>query len=265
MRGQALGRSFGERHFRVRKGIYILPNLITLSSMFFGFYSIVASLNADFERAAWAIMIASIFDVLDGWVARITHTATRFGIEIDSLSDVISFGVAPGVLVYTWTLSSFGKIGWLGSFFLVACAALRLARFNIQMGGAEKKHFTGLPTPASALVIATTVLAYDEVIEILENLKLVGLADVIGKDYWVLGLTFLLAGLMVSNITFHSLKEANLRERRPFGILVIIAAFLAVVAYHPALVLFLVSISYVVVGIVEAAYGLARRRKPDAV
>jgi len=260
-----MGRSFGERHFRVRKGIYILPNLITLSSMFFGFYSIVASLNADFERAAWAIMIASIFDVLDGWVARITHTATRFGIEIDSLSDVISFGVAPGVLVYTWTLSSFGKIGWLGSFFLVACAALRLARFNIQMGGAEKKHFTGLPTPASALVIATTVLAYDEVIEILENLKLVGLADVIGKDYWVLGLTFLLAGLMVSNITFHSLKEANLRERRPFGILVIIAAFLAVVAYHPALVLFLVSISYVVVGIVEAAYGLARRRKPDAV
>lgn len=250
----------------MRKGIYILPNLITLSSMFFGFYSIVASLNTDFERAAWAILIASIFDVLDGWVARITHTATRFGIEIDSLSDVISFGVAPGVLAYTWTLSSFGKIGWLGSFFLVACAALRLARFNVQMGGAEKKHFTGLPTPASALVIATTVLAYDEVIGILENLNLVRLADAVGKDYWVLGLTFLLAGLMVSNITYHSLKEANLKERRPFGILVVIAAFLAVVAYHPALVLFLVSISYVAVGIAEALYGLVRgRNKPAAV
>ena len=117
----------------MRKGIYILPNLITLASMFAGFYSIVASLNSDYERAAWAIMIASIFDVLDGWVARITQTTTKFGIEIDSLSDVISFGVAPGVLVYTWTLSSFGKIGWLGSFFLVACAALRLARFNVQM------------------------------------------------------------------------------------------------------------------------------------
>jgi CDP-diacylglycerol--serine O-phosphatidyltransferase len=248
----------------MRKGIYVLPNLITLSSMFAGFYSIVASLNSDYERAAWAIMIASVFDVLDGWVARITHTATRFGIEIDSLSDVISFGVAPGVLVYTWTLSSFGKIGWLGSFFLVACAALRLARFNVQMGSTEKKHFTGLPTPASALVIASTVLAYEEIIHILEHLKLVQLADVVGKDYWVLALTFILAGLMVSNITYHSLKEANLKERRPFGILVVMAAFLAVVAYHPELVLFLVSISYVAVGILEAFFKLFKRQKPAA-
>jgi CDP-diacylglycerol--serine O-phosphatidyltransferase len=245
----------------MRKGIYILPNLITVSSMFAGFYSIIASLNSDYERAAWAIMIASVFDVLDGWVARITHTATRFGIEMDSLSDVISFGVAPGVLVYTWTLSSFGKVGWLGSFFLVACAALRLARFNVQMGSTEKKHFTGLPTPASAMVIATTVLAYQEFIEIIEQLHLVRLADVIGKDYWVLAMTFLLAGLMVSNITYHSIKEANLKERRPFGILVVIVVFLAVVAYHPALVLFLVSIGYVAVGILEALYGLARREK----
>jgi CDP-diacylglycerol--serine O-phosphatidyltransferase len=247
----------------MRKGIYILPNLITLLSMFSGFYSIVASLNADYERAAWAIMIASVFDVLDGWVARLTHTTTRFGIEIDSLADVISFGVAPGVLVYTWTLSSFGRVGWLGSFFLVACAALRLARFNVQMGSAEKKHFTGLPTPASAIVIAATVLAYQEIIEILENLKLVWLANVVGKDYWVLGLTFLLAGLMVSNITYHSLKEANLKERRPFGLLVAMVVILAVVAYHPAFMLFLISLSYVLLGIGEALYGLARR-KPAA-
>ncbi len=248
----------------MRKGIYILPNLITMTSMFAGFYSIIASLNSDYERAAWAILIASVFDALDGWVARMTHTATRFGIEMDSLADVISFGVAPGFLAYTWTLFSFGKVGWLGSFFLVACAALRLARFNVQMGSTEKKHFSGLPTPASALVIATTVLAYPEIIEILEHLKLERLADVVGKDYWVLALTFLLAGLMVSNITYHSLKEANLKERRPFGILVIIAAFLAVVAYHPALVLFLVSISYVAAGIAEALYKLLGRRKPAA-
>jgi CDP-diacylglycerol--serine O-phosphatidyltransferase len=232
--------------------------------MFAGFYSIVASLNSDYERAAWAIMVASVFDVLDGWVARITHTATRFGIEIDSLSDVISFGVAPAVLVYTWTLSSFGRIGWLGSFFLVACAALRLARFNVQMGGAEKKHFTGLPTPAAALVIAGTVLAYEQVIGILERLKLAQVANVVGKDYWVLALTFLLAGLMVSNITYHSLKEANLKERRPFGVLVVIVAFLALAAQNPALSLFLVSGSYVTSGIVESLFRLLKRQKPSA-
>lgn len=232
--------------------------------MFAGFYSIVSSLNMNYERAAWAIMIASIFDVLDGWVARLTHTATRFGIEIDSLSDVISFGVAPGILVYTWTLSSFGRIGWLGSFFLVACAALRLARFNVQMGSAEKKHFTGLPTPASALVIATTVVAYDEVLQIIDQAEFQRLATAMRTDYWVLVVTFLLAGLMVSNITYHSIKEANLKERRPFGILVGIVAFLAVVAYHPALVLFLVSLAYVAIGLVEALYKLMRPNKETA-
>ncbi len=237
---------------------------MTLSSMFLGFYSIGASFNSDYEKAAWTIMAATIFDVLDGWVARITHTTTRFGIEIDSLADVISFGVAPGVLVYAWTLQSFGRIGWLGSFFLVACGALRLARFNVQMGSTEKKHFSGLPIPASALVIATSVLAYGDVIEILEHLKLGRLAEMVGKDYWVLALTFILAGLMVSNITYHSLKEANLKERRPFGLLVIIAAFLAIVFYHPSLVLFLVSLSYVVVGIAEALYKLLKRQRAAA-
>lgn len=248
----------------MRKGIYILPNLLTLTSMFLGFYSIVRSFNADYELAAWAIMAATIFDVLDGWVARVTHTATRFGIEIDSLSDVISFGVAPGILIYTWTLQSFGKIGWLGSFFLVACAALRLARFNVQMGSTEKKHFTGLPTPAAALVIATTVVAYEEIIQILENLGLLWLANGIRLDYWVLALTFLLAGLMVSNITYHSLKEANLRQRRPFGILVGIAAFLSIVAYHPSIVLFLVSMTYMIAGLSEAVYNLLKKREESS-
>ncbi len=248
----------------MKKGIYLLPNIITLSSMFAGFYSIIASFNSDYERAAWAILVASVFDVLDGWVARMTHTATRFGIEIDSLADVISFGVAPGVLVYSWSLQSFGKIGWLAAFFLVSCAALRLARFNIQMGSEEKKHFTGLPTPASAIVIATTVLAYDEVIDLLRNLGFARLADLIILDYWVLVLTFVLAGLMVSNLTYHSVKEANLKERRPFGLLVAIAALLAVVAYHPALVLFLLSLAYVLLGLGEALYKLVSRQKAAA-
>jgi CDP-diacylglycerol--serine O-phosphatidyltransferase len=245
----------------MRKGIYILPNLITLSSMFAGFYSIVASFNADYERAAWAIMIASIFDVLDGWVARLTHTTTKFGIEIDSLSDAISFGVAPGILVYSWSLQSFGKPGWLASFFMVACAALRLARFNVQMGKEEKKHFTGLPSPAAALMIATTVLAQQDVIDILRTIGFEWLADMMGLEYHVLVLTFTVAGLMVSNITYHSLKEANLRERRPFGLLVGIAALLAVVAYHPALVLFLIALLYVLAGLGEAFLGLIKRQK----
>jgi len=131
------------------------------------------------------------------------------------------------------------------------------------MSGAEKKHFTGLPTPAAALMIATTVLAYGEVIESLEQWKLVQLADVVGKDYWVLAMTFLLAGLMVSNITYHSLKEANLKERRPFGILVVIAAFVALVAYHPALVLFFASLAYVSLGLAEALYDYSRNGEPS--
>lgn len=248
----------------MRKGIYLLPNLITLSSMFSGFYSIIASFNSDYERAAWAILVASVFDVLDGWVARMTHTATRFGIEIDSLSDAISFGVAPGVLVYSWSLQSFGKIGWLGAFFMVACAALRLARFNVQMGSEEKKHFTGLPSPAAALMIATTVLAYQEVIDTLKEMHLVVLADMISLDYWVLAMTFIVAGLMVSNITYHSVKEANLKERRPFGLLVAIVALLVVVAYHPALVLFLISLAYVLAGIGEVLFKLLKRQKAAA-
>jgi CDP-diacylglycerol--serine O-phosphatidyltransferase len=248
----------------MRKGIYLLPNLITLSSMFAGFYSIVASFNADYERAAWAILIASVFDVLDGWVARLTHTTTKFGIEIDSLSDAISFGVAPGILVYSWSLQSFGKPGWLASFFMVACAALRLARFNVQMGKEEKKHFTGLPSPAAALMIATTVLAQQDVIDILRALGFEWIADMMGLEYQVLVLTFIVAGLMVSNITYHSLKEANLKERRPFGLLVGAAALLAVVAYHPALVLFLLSLSYVAIGLGEALYKLLRRQPATA-
>ena len=248
----------------MKKGIYLLPNIITLSSMFSGFYSIVASFNSDYERAAWAILIASVFDVLDGWVARMTHTTSRFGIEIDSLSDAISFGVAPGVLVYSWSLQSFGKIGWVAAFFLVACAALRLARFNVQMGSEEKKHFTGLPSPASALMIATSVLAYQELIDILRGWQLGLLADLISLDYWVLVMTFGVAGLMVSNITYHSLKEANLKERRPFGLLVVIVALLAVIAYHPALVLFLISLAYVLAGIGEAILGLLKRTRAAA-
>jgi CDP-diacylglycerol--serine O-phosphatidyltransferase len=180
------------------------------------------------------------------------------------LSDAISFGVAPGVLVYSFSLQSFGKIGWLGSFFMVACAALRLARFNVQMGSEEKKHFTGLPSPAAALAIATTVLAYQEVIDILKQLQFERLADMISLDYWVLALTFAVAGLMVSNITYHSLKEANLKERRPFGLLVGIVGILVVVAYHPALVLFLISLSYVLLGIGEALVKLFTRKKATA-
>ncbi|MEW6214507.1 MAG: CDP-diacylglycerol--serine O-phosphatidyltransferase, partial [Nitrospirota bacterium] len=137
----------------MRKGIYILPNTLTLCGMFCGFYSILVALKGDYLHAAWAIMIANIFDGLDGWVARLTHSTTRFGIELDSLSDLVAFGVAPSVMLYKWALTPFGRVGWATAFLFVACGALRLARYNVQMGSTESRSFTGMPTPGAATIV----------------------------------------------------------------------------------------------------------------
>jgi len=142
---------------RKGKGIYILPNLLTSISLFSGFYAIVASVNMQFTHAAYAVFVSAIFDMLDGRVARLTGSSSRFGMEYDSLSDVIAFGVAPGLLVYMWALKGYGRFGWLAAFLFVACGALRLARFNVQADNAQKKNFLGLPIPAAAATIAGSI------------------------------------------------------------------------------------------------------------
>ena len=144
----------------LRKGVYILPNLVTSAGLFAGFYSIIATLNHDYRLAAIMILVSQLCDALDGRIARLTSSASSFGVQYDSLADLIAFGVAPGILVYTWALRPWGRWGWLAATLYVTCGALRLARFNVQYGSVERRHFVGLPIPAAADVIAATVLLY---------------------------------------------------------------------------------------------------------
>lgn len=233
----------------MRKGIYILPNLLTVTGMFFGFDSIVHSISGDFKAAAWAILIAAVFDALDGWVARMTKSQSRFGVELDSLSDLVSFGIAPAVLFYIWALEPFRRLGWVGAFLFVACGALRLARFNVQMVGSEKKYFTGLPIPGGAAVVATFVIFHENIFG--------------GKpepSYLLLVMIYALALLMISTIRFHSIKELNVRDRRPFWMLLVALVLLVAVAVHPPVMLFVFSTGYVAWAIVEYFLTFKKRR-----
>jgi len=212
----------------IRRGVYLLPNLITTAGLFAGFYSVIASLHADFFWAAAAILIANIFDVLDGRIARLTNTTSRFGIEYDSLSDLVAFGVAPGILVYRWALEPWGTWGWLAASLYVACGALRLARFNVQYDNAEKRHFIGLPIPAAAELLAAIVLLYYRF----------GGDGTTHKHLLLLLVTYLLAGLMVSNIKYFSFKETELYRRQPFWILIAIIVLLKLFIAEPQIMLF---------------------------
>jgi CDP-diacylglycerol--serine O-phosphatidyltransferase len=224
----------------MRKGIYILPNTLTLCGMFMGFYSILASLKGLYVHASWAIIIAMVFDGLDGWVARLTHSTTRFGIELDSLSDLVAFGVAPAVMLYKWALLPFGRIGWSAAFLFMACGALRLARYNVQMGSAESKSFTGMPIPGAATIAATLVIFYYEVWETIPV-----------KNYYILFLTFILAVLMVSTLKYHGAKEIDFSKRKPFWILVAIVVAFALIVMHPPIALFIFAMIYLFGGIIE--------------
>jgi CDP-diacylglycerol--serine O-phosphatidyltransferase len=212
----------------LRKGVYVLPSLITTFGLFSGFYSVIASVRGDFLVAAVAILIANVFDILDGRVARLTNTTSRFGIEYDSLADLIAFGVAPGILVYRWALQPWGSWGWLAASLYVTCGALRLARFNVQYDTAEKRHFLGLPIPAAAEVIASTVLLY----------YYLGGQGATHKRALLLLLTYGLAGLMVSNIKYFSFKETELYRRQPFWILVAVIIVLKLLIAEPQVMLF---------------------------
>jgi CDP-diacylglycerol--serine O-phosphatidyltransferase len=234
----------------MRKGIYILPNTLTLCGMFMGFYSILASLKGLYVDASWAIIIAMVFDGLDGWVARLTHSTTRFGIELDSLSDLVAFGVAPAVMLFKWNLASYGRIGWSAAFLFMACGALRLARYNVQMGSAESKSFTGMPIPGAATIVATMVIFYHEIWQ-----------TVPAKNIYILLLTFILAVLMVSTLKFHGAKEIDFSKRKPFWILVAIVVGFAIIVMHPPIALFIFAMIYLFEGIIENIFLFYRRMK----
>jgi CDP-diacylglycerol--serine O-phosphatidyltransferase len=233
----------------MRKGIYVLPNTLTLCGMFMGFFSVLASIQGNYIHASWAIIVATVFDGLDGWVARLTHSTTRFGIELDSLSDLVAFGVAPAVMLYKWALWPFGRIGWAAAFLFMACGALRLARYNVQMGSTESKSFTGMPIPGAAMIVATLVIFYHQISEVVP-----------GRNYLILLLTVFLAVFMVSTLRFHGAKEIDFSKRKPFWILVIIVVVFTMVIVHPPIALFIFAMIYLIGGIIENIILFYRKR-----
>lgn len=237
-----------EKRGNLRKGVYILPNLITTGGLFAGFYGIIASIQESFHIAAWFILVSAVFDVLDGKVARLTGTTSRFGVEYDSLSDLVAFGVAPGILMYSWALEPFGRFGWLAAFLYVVCGALRLARFNVQANTVESKHFIGLPIPAAACTVASCVLLF----------YYLGGAGTI-RMVSVVVLIYALAFLMVSNITFYSFKDPALFRRRPFWNLVLAVFIVLIIVARPEVMIFIMCLIYTLFTPVIA--GMAQLRK----
>jgi len=240
---------------RKRRGIYLLPNMITTAGLFAGFYSIVAAMNNRFEPAAVAIFVAMIMDGIDGRVARLTNTQSEFGVQYDSLSDMVCFGLAPALVMYEWSLQSmvsvgWAKLGWLAAFIYTACAALRLARFNAQITTAEKKYFRGLPSPSAAGVQAGLVWAATDL----------GIA---GEDlvYAVFVLTVSTGILMVSNIRYFSFKEFDFKNRVPVVAPLLVVLVYAFASIDPPKVLFAGFMTYVISGIVYTLVGIRNRRR----
>ncbi|MDP1531956.1 MAG: phosphatidylcholine/phosphatidylserine synthase [Rubrivivax sp.] len=230
-----------------RKGIYILPNAITLAALFGGFYSIVMAMNGRYELAAIGIFSAMVLDSLDGRVARMTNTQSAFGEQMDSLSDMVSFGAAPALVVYEWALRGMGKLGWLVAFFDCATAALRLARFNTNIGVVDKRYFQGLPSPAAAAIVAGFIWVMDDA----------GFKSTFKVDWqaWTAFGVTLFAGLsMVTNVPFYSFKVVGLKRTVPFVVIVAVALGIAVVNIHPPLVLFALFCGYGLSGYVIYGY-----------
>jgi CDP-diacylglycerol--serine O-phosphatidyltransferase len=234
----------------MKKGVYLLPNGLTICGMFFGFYAIVNAIKGEYTMAAWSVLIAMVFDGLDGWVARATNSTTKFGLELDSLSDLVAFGIAPAVLLYTWSLSPFGRVGTATAFLFAACGALRLARYNVQMVSEEKLFFTGMPVPAAATVVASLVIFY-------HSFK----TDPPEESIPVLLLTWVLSVLMVSTLRFHGLKELDLTKRKPFWFLVFFLLIIYIIIVHPPTALFSFAMIYLIWGIIENIYLFYSKRK----
>ena len=239
------------------RGVYLIPNLFTSGNLFSGFYSIIAVFNADFVRAAIAVFVAMVFDSLDGKSARLTKTTSRFGTEYDSLADLVSFGVAPGLLIYSWALAGYGRFGWVAGFLFVICGALRLARFNVQASTTEGKFFVGLPIPAAAGVIASLVLLDHHILRLGGEIK----------PALILALTYVLAFLMVSTFRYRSFKDVQFAERKPFHVLVSAVLLLIVLAAEPQIMLFVFFAAFAASGVIERPLrGLVRRvlRQPGS-
>jgi len=209
------------------RGIYLLPNLFTTAGLFAGFYAIVAAIRGDFESAAIAIFIAMIMDGLDGRIARMTNTQSDFGAEYDSLADMVSFGLAPALVIFLWSLLEMGKVGWMVAFVYAACGALRLARFNTQIGIEDKRYFQGLPSPAAAACLAGWVWAGTS--NGVDPSLMTGIA---------MPLTFACGILMVSTVRYHSFKDLDLHGKVPFVVMLVLVLVFALIASDPPLVLF---------------------------
>ncbi|CAN5655018.1 CDP-diacylglycerol--serine O-phosphatidyltransferase [soil metagenome] len=220
-----------------RKGIYILPNLFTLAALFGGFYSIVMAMNGRFELAAIGVFCAMVLDSLDGRVARMTNTQSTFGEQMDSLSDMVSFGAAPALIVYEWALKGMGKLGWVAAFVYCAAAALRLARFNTNIAVVDKRFFQGLPSPAAAAIVMGLIWLMDDA----------GFKNVRETEWlvWTAFVATLFSGLtMVTNVPFYSFKDVSFKRSVPFVSIVAIALGIAIINLHPPAVLFSLFVFY---------------------
>ena len=236
---------------RVRRGAYLLPSMFTIGNMFCGYACIVYAMRGEFATAAPFIGFAMVLDMLDGRIARMTGSSSAFGVELDSLADVISFGMAPTILAFTWGLQPFGRWGWAIAFLFVAAAALRLARFNIQSGSQDKRYFVGMPSPAAAAVPAATVFAYPYALQ------------TVPEAIPAIAMVVVPALLMVSTIRFRSFKNFDLQTRRSYPALLLVAVGLALLAAQPEVLLAVMAYTYLGSAFVELAWHRLRRRPSD--
>ena len=230
-----------------RKGIYVLPNMVTLAALFGGFYAVVMAMNGRFDQAAVGVFCAMVLDSLDGRVARMTNTQSAFGEQMDSLSDMVSFGAAPALIAYEWSLRGLGRWGWIAAFVYCACAALRLARFNVNTGVVDKRYFQGLPSPAAAALVMGFIWLMNA-----EGMQAQNLA-------WPTFGIALFAGLtMVTNVPFYSFKDMHMKKSVPFVVIVLIALGIGIINIHPPIVLFSLFVGYALSGYV--IYGWRRTK-----
>ena len=242
---------YSKRGRRLGMYIYVLPNLMTTANLFCGFFSVLLSIKGDFKWAAIAVVIAAVFDQLDGRLARLTHATSKFGAEYDSLCDLVSFGMAPAILMYQWALNPFGRIGMMACFLFVACGALRLARFNVQVDVVEKNYFQGLPIPMSAGILTSSYLAFNEL----------GWTPTDWLAPLLLVMVVVMAFVMVSNFRYRSFKDIDLKQRLPFRYLIAGLLVLITVALYPEVMLFVLFLTYGTLGAVFGVLQLGKKRR----